>query len=390
MPSIVIVGAGVFGLTAAWELSTRGWTVDVLDAGSVPQPLAASTDISKVVRMDYGADEFYTALAEAALAGWDAWNTRWSPPLFHDVGFLLLAGAPMRSGGFEHDSMRVLAGRGYAVERLRDDDIARRFAGWSRGKYPEGYFNPRAGWVESGNVTVRLAAEAQASGARLHTRTACSRLLEDRGRVIGVATRTGEVLRGDLVVVAAGAWTPHLLPELADVMWTTGQPVIHLDAGPSPEWRPPRFPVWAADIANTGWYGFPASADNTLKIGHHGAGRRVHPDDERTVLPSEVERCRAFLRGSLAALAEAAIKATRLCLYCDTFDGDFWIDHHPGRPGLVVAAGDSGHAFKFAPILGRLIADVVERRPNPWAHRFGWRSRTRDATEAARAASAAL
>jgi sarcosine oxidase/L-pipecolate oxidase len=77
-------------------------------------------------------------------------------------------------------------------------------------------------------------------------------------------------------------------------------------------------------------------------------------------------------------------------LYCDTFDGDFWIDRDPGRPGLVVAAGDSGHGFKFAPVLGGVIADVVEGTPNAWAHRFRWRARERDATEAARAASAEL
>ena len=63
---------------------------------------------------------------------------------------------------------------------------------------------------------------------------------------------------------------------------------------------------------------------------------------------------------NLPALADAPIVHRRMCLYCDTFDGDFWIDHDPERPGLVVAAGDSGHGFKFAPILGALIADVVE------------------------------
>ena len=60
-------------------------------------------------------------------------------------------------------------------------------------------------------------------------------------------------------------------------------------------------------------------------------------------------------------------------MYCDTFDGDLWIDHDPDRPGLVVAAGGSGHGFKFAPVLGGIIADVVERQPNRWTGRFGWR-----------------
>ena len=88
---------------------------------------------------------------------------------------------------------------------------------------------------------------------------------------------------------------------------------------------------------------------------------------------------------SLPALSGAPVASTRLCLYCDTFDGDFWIDRDSDRAGLIVAAGDSGHGSKFAPVLGPLIADVVERRPNPWSSRFAWRARLADGKEAARA-----
>lgn len=390
MPHIVIVGAGAFGLAAAWELRTRGWEVDVVDAGPVPRPAAASTDVSKVVRMDYGADTFYTSLAESALAGWEEWNRRWDPPLYHQDGFLLLARSAMRPGEFEYDSAAVLATGGHAVERLRDVPRDERFPAWSPAIYPDGYFNPRAGWAESGKIVARLAAEVRAAGARLHERRAFAGLIEAGGRIAGVRTTDGASLRSAAVLIAAGAWTPVLLPELSGLMWTTGQPVVHFDAGSSASWHAPQFPVWAADISRTGWYGFPALPDGTLKIGHHGTGRRVHPDDDRVVLPSVVDRFRGFLRESLPELADAPVLATRLCLYCDTFDGDFWIDHDPSRPGLVVAAGDSGHGFKFVPILGGLIADVVERKPNPWAHRFRWRSRERDATETARAASAEL
>jgi glycine/D-amino acid oxidase-like deaminating enzyme len=103
------------------------------------------------------------------------------------------------------------------------------------------------------------------------------------------------------------------------------------------------------------------------------------------VLRDEEARVHEFLRDSLPDLAGAPIVHRRLCLYCDTFDGDFWIDRDPAHPGLVVAAGDSGHGFKFAPIIGGLVADVVEGKPNRWAGRFRWRQRLRDRREAARA-----
>jgi glycine/D-amino acid oxidase-like deaminating enzyme len=76
-----------------------------------------------------------------------------------------------------------------------------------------------------------------------------------------------------------------------------------------------------------------------------------------------------------------------VCLYCDTPDEHFWIDRHPDMPGLTVAAGDSGHAFKFAPVLGHLIADAAEGYPSPVGDRFAWRSFTAGAVgqEASRA-----
>src|SRR4051812_5111619 len=115
--SIVIVGAGVFGLAAAWELSVRGWRVTVIDPGTVPRREAASTDISKVVRADYGGDDLYTAMGEASLERWDLWNERWGEPLYHEDGFLLLSTAELQPGGFEYESLALLQQRGHRLER---------------------------------------------------------------------------------------------------------------------------------------------------------------------------------------------------------------------------------------------------------------------------------
>jgi glycine/D-amino acid oxidase-like deaminating enzyme len=73
-------------------------------------------------------------------------------------------------------------------------------------------------------------------------------------------------------------------------------------------------------------------------------------------------------------------------MYCDTNDGNFWIARDPDHPGLTIAAGDNGHGFKFAPMLGELIADAVEEKPNPYSETFRWRPEVRAgvAKEAAR------
>ncbi|MBI5801142.1 MAG: FAD-dependent oxidoreductase [Verrucomicrobia bacterium] len=385
--SIVIVGAGVFGLTAALELRARGWGVTVIDPGPVPTPTAASTDISKVVRMDYGADKLWTELGSVSLTGWNVWNLVdwWPDKLFHDDGFLVLSREAMQPGGFEFESFQLLTARDEKLERLDSAAVALRFPGWAAEKYPDGYFNPRGGWAESGKVIAWLAQKARREGVQVFENCAFARLLEDGSRVIGAQAKDGRAFRADLTLLATGAWTPTLLPELSDVMWATGQPVLHFRVANPAEWQAPRFPVWAADIGRTGWYGFPALADGTLKVANHGSGRRVHPDDPREVSRDDEPRFRAFLRDTFPALADAPLISTRLCLYCDTFDGNFWLDHHPQRPGLFVAAGDSGHAFKFAPVLGAIIAEAVERKQVGRMKRFDWRERKTPGGEGARA-----
>ena len=380
---IAVVGAGVFGTASALELRRRGWRVTLLDPGPLPHPDASSTDVSKVVRMDYGSDVFYHELAEHALEGWDRWSAEWPRPLYHQDGFLILSGGPMEPGGFEYESWRVLQERGYRPVRITGAELSRRYPGWTTDSYPDGYFNPRAGWAESGEVVRRLVELARQAGVNTLAGT-MERVQAVNSRASGVSLRGGEVVAADRVVVAAGAWTPSLLPWLSDVLWSTGQPVLHFGVEDPNGFRGERFPPWAADIANSGWYGFPSLPDGRVKVAHHGPGRRVEPGERGDVPDDHVASCRNFLRRALPDLAERPVVASRVCMYCDSFDGDFLIAEDPGREGLVVASGGSGHGFKFAPVIGAVVADVVERRDNRWAHRFRWRAPSKPRTEEAR------
>ena len=136
---VLLVGAGIFGVTAAIELRRRGHAVTLLDPGPVPHPLAASTDISKVCRMEYGPDEAYMALMERAREGWLAWNEAWraagDQALYEECGVVMVCRRPMTSGGYEHESHDLLKKRGHAPERLDADELARRFPAWSTGAY---------------------------------------------------------------------------------------------------------------------------------------------------------------------------------------------------------------------------------------------------------------
>jgi sarcosine oxidase / L-pipecolate oxidase len=386
MPRSIIIGSGLFGLTAAITLRSRGWQVALLDQGRIPHADAASTDISKVVRMDYGRDALHTELGERSLKQWRAWNVRWGEELFHEDGFLVMGREAMQPGSFEHESYEFLQQRGHTLRRMDSESLAHDHPVWSSSLYPDGYFNPQGGWVESGRVMLRLKQDALAAGIVIHEGVEFRRLMSDLdGTVRGIEATDGRRWSADNCMVAAGAWTPSLLPHLQNVMWATGQTVLHFKPQDVESFRPPAFPVWAADIGRTGWYGFPANRDGIVKVANHGLGYRVDPWAPREVAASEEQRFRSFLRETFPSLAEAPLVAARLCLYCDTFDGAFWIDHDPEHPGLVVAAGDSGHAFKFAPVLGDIIADAIERRENKALERYRWRESAGTFSDGARA-----
>lgn len=380
---VLVAGAGVFGVTGALELQKRGLRVRLIDPGPLPHPEASSTDISKVVRMDYGADEFYVRQMELALEGWRKWNESWASPLFHETGFLMLTGAEMEPGTYEGDSYALLGKRGHAVERLDAERIAERFPAWKPGAYIDGYFNPQGGWAESGRVVETLLAECRQAGVDVQPGVRAQGLLSDRDGMQAVMTDRGE-MRSRTVVLAVGAWAPGILPGLERHIWPVAQPVFHFQATQTGRYQPPEFPVWTTDVARTGWYGFPALDDGTLKIANHGPGSRAAPSAGIDVTQDREGQFRAFLQTSLPDLAHAHVLHTRTCYYADSWDGDFYITSVPSIKGLYVAGGGSGHAFKFAPLMGGWIADAVEARQSEALDRFGWREPRERQSEAAR------
>lgn len=373
---VVVVGAGIFGITAALELRRRGHRVTVVDPGPLPHPLAASTDISKVIRMEYGPDESYMALMEEARDGWIAWNASWwdagVDPLFQETGVLMVCRDPMASGGFEFESWEMLRTRGHRPERIDAAGLTRRFPAWSTGRYVDGFFHHKGGYAESGRVVEAVARWAVAAGVELQLGRRISGLAERRGRVVGVRDHAGALIDADDVVLACGAWTGKLLG-LAQAIRPTGHPVFHLRPEDEEPFAPARFPTFTADVARTGYYGFPANRDGIVKIANHGVGLEIDPDAPRQVTTRQREQLHAFLEETFPELLKAPIVFTRLCLYADTQDEDFWIARDPDRQGLTVTTGGSGHGFKFAPILGGLAADAVEGITNPWLEKFRWR-----------------
>ncbi len=374
MSKIIVVGAGINGVTAAIELTKRGHKVILVDPGPLPHPLAASTDISKAVRAAYGPDEEYTELAERSIKLWREWNKAFGVELYHEIGVMFVRQQQMKPGDFEYESFKILGQRGHKIERMNSAQLWKQFPAWNPERYQDGVLELEAGYVESSRVVATLIERAKSTGVELRESIRFSQLDEGDERVKGIVLDDGGRIAGDFVVTAVGAWTPYVLPFTRKFFRASGQPVFHLQPQQLELFAPERFPVFGADISTTGYYGFPLNREGVVKIANHGPGRQMSPESpQRAVTPDEEKKLREFLSSTFPALADAPIVYSRICMYCDANDGHFWIAPDPERPGLIVAAGDSGHGFKFAPVLGEIIADAVEGKFNPLQQKFRWR-----------------
>src|SRR5262249_6615836 len=273
MSRIIVVGAGINGVTAAIELKKRGHEVMVVDPGPLPHALAASTDISKAVRAAYGADEDYTALAERSIKLWRQWNEEFGTKLYHEIGVMFVRRQKMDPGDFEYESLKLLENRGLNVARMNTPELWKRCPAWNTELYRDGVFEFEAGYAESGRAVAMLIERAKSAGVELRERVKISHLDERRNRVSGIALDDGQRIAADFVVMTVGAWTPYLLPYTRKFFRATGQPVFHLQPSEPELFAPERFPVFGAEITTTGYYGFPINRDGVVKIANHGSGR---------------------------------------------------------------------------------------------------------------------
>ena len=146
----------------------------------------------------------------------------------------------------------------------------------------------------------------------------------------GIVLADGTKIAGDVVVMTIGAWTPYTLPFTKPFFRATGHPVFHLKPRQPELFAPECFPVFGADISTTGYYGFPLNREASSRSRITAPDAKCRPT-HRTALSQRKKKktCDKFVHENFPALDDAPIVYTRICLYCDTNDGDFWIAPDP-------------------------------------------------------------
>ena len=173
------------------------------------------------------------------------------------------------------------------------------------------------------------------------------------------------MFEADVFVIAAGSWTPKLLPELP----ISVQPVaarLHYLMPPDPgAYSFPRLPPFF--VMDTHFYGFPVHWRGCVKVADDATGEPFDPDREREHDdPAALAKLREFLRRHMPDLSEAEVAYSKTCTYAMTPDTDFVIDYVPNRANAIVAAGFSGHGFKFGILIGQVLADLAMHGTTRW------------------------
>ena len=375
----LVLGAGIFGITTAIELRKKKYSVGILNPDTIPHPLAESTDISKIIRMEYGTDEEYMDMAAECIIKWREWNEFFNDTLFHETGFLLLSKSMLdkNSTSYEASSYFNLLKKGFKPERINPEELSRKYPAFNSTQYADGFYHSMAGYAESGRVVDTLTKYAIKLGVDVHECQTADKIILTHNKAESVKTREGKLFSTGMVIVCAGNLTPLLVPDLKPFMKITGHPVFHIKPSNEESFSFPSLPVFADDISNSGWYGFPLHPkEKVVKIANHGVGLTMNdPElDERVVYEKDFEDLKQFLQTAIPSLANDPIVFTRRCCYTDTHDGHFWIDNHPEIKGLTIGSGGSGHGFKFGPLLGEMIATVAEGNSHEWSARYRWRN----------------
>jgi sarcosine oxidase len=349
---VIVVGAGIAGLSTAWALTKRGHQVTILEQGPIPNPLAASGDHHRIIRRAYGkASGYGRAITEA----YQAWSELWEDlgENHHDPrGFLCVS----REKGDEAEQYRDgLAEGGYPFELIMPERAAKRWPFLDAATFRYAFLSPEGGALHCRRIATGIASWLRKNGAAVYDNSKVVTVDPDKGEV---ALATGEILQTDKVVVTAGAWVLKLFPDLEGEVKTYRTAVVYLDPPGDLARAWSTAPVILDVGGKTDGYIIPPSGGAGLKF---GSGLHKVPtsdaDWNRAPAPGEGEAIRDLFSPPIARVGEYKVNEVVTCAYTFTPDERFaaW-----QRGCVLIVSACSGHGYKFGAAVGGRVAASVE------------------------------
>src|SRR5712691_1377637 len=352
------------GAATAYAISRMAdQRIILLDRYGLGNEYCSSNDVNRVFRYSYGNDQYYTKLSIESLRLWKEIEKETGQELLIPAGLLMLEGEDEHANKFNESSFKTLTKLWLGAEVYEGPELKKRFPQFQANR---GFSDPHGGVLLASKSLKIFASQSGVSILEKHVTT-----FRDKSG-IEIETSHGERIRARKLVVTVGPWSNSLLRDGMTGIIPTRQQVIYLK--PSRDlvkFQPTSCPVFFTDHH----YGLPAVGIDGVKISNKELTDPVDPETaRRSVDQDQIEQCRAACREFIPDLADGEVIRTKVCLYDMTENSDFVVDRDPDNRDIVYGYGFSGHGFKFAPLIGKLLAELaLDREPSFDISRFSIR-----------------
>ncbi|WP_312114893.1 N-methyl-L-tryptophan oxidase [Brevibacillus reuszeri] len=347
---VIIVGAGSMGMAAGYYTAKQGVRTLLIDSHNPPHTMGSHHGDTRIIRHAYGEGKQYVPLALRSQELWRQLEDASGVELFAQTGVLT---AGPKDQPFLQEVRESAERYSLPLEVLSATEVHAR---WSGIKLPENFyacFEPTSGVLYSEKCVAAYRDLAISTGATLLTDTRVTSIEPDGEGVI--VQTADEHYRAQKVLLSAGAWNPSLLASLGlSIPLAPTRKTVSWFGADEERYSSDRFPAFIFNLGDSSYYGFPSFDQTGVKIGRHDGGQLIDPDRlERTfgTYLSDEGDVRSFLETYMPQAA-GPLCAGRVCIYTMTPDEHFVIDRHPAYSQIMIAAGFSGHGFKFASGIG--------------------------------------
>lgn len=356
---VIVAGVGAMGAAACFHLARRGARVLGLERLGIPHELGSSGGHTRLIRLAYYEHPDYVPLLHRAYHNWRELESSVGTKLLHETGAVYI-GPP--DGHLVAGSLQAARAHGIEHEMLSPAEVVERCGPF---EVPDGFaafYEPTGGFLLAQESIASYAELALARGAELHAAEAMQSWSAGANGV-EVTTDHGSYA-ADRLVVTAGAWSEQALGELGVELTVTRQAMVWLWPNDPDRFRLGNFTCWGIEDDTPGfrgiYYGFPiVPGQPGLKLAHHAPGEEATAEHMDRLPRKEDAHTVDDVLTKFLPLAKGSVINIKLCMYTMSPDEHFIVDVHPEHSNVVFGCGFSGHGFKFASVIGEVLADLA-------------------------------
>ena len=367
---VIVIGVGSMGSATCYYLAKRGYKVLGLEQFDISHENGSHAGQSRIIRKAYFEHPDYVPLLERAYENWKTLEDESGQQLYFKTG-LLYAG---KSTNEIIKGVKLAASLyNIELEKLNSKDVGDRF---SQFDFPGNFdvlFEPEAGFLPPEKAIRLYASEATKNGTTIHANEKVigwsARTSLEKKEGSGITVKTDKhTYQCNKLVITAGAWSGKMIPGFSNKIKVTRQFVAWIKTKNDDQFTLNKFPCWMIgdDDKHGCYYGFPLLDTKKfgepagLKLAHHFPAQTTDPDNvNRQTTKEDIEDLNYCLDKYLPGIFES-ILSTKICLYGNSPDENFIIDKLPGyEENVSIACGFSGHGFKFASVIGEILADLA-------------------------------